>query len=104
MNGFDLDRIARVIRRIRIFGAVAPPIPAAVRILDFAIVCSFSLGIEHDDVVAFGDMVVAGERIGLIKFGSRTDVLFGPEWQITAKVGERVSAGSSVIATRKDRQ
>jgi phosphatidylserine decarboxylase len=51
-----------------------------------------------------GDTVAAGERIGLIKFGSRMDVLFGPEWEIVAKVGQRVSAGSSVIATRKDRR
>lgn len=50
-----------------------------------------------------GDRVAAGERIGLIKFGSRMDVLFGPEWEIVAQVGQRVSAGSSVIATRKDR-
>jgi len=26
------------------------------------------------------------------------DVLFGPEWQVTVKPGERVVAGSSVIA------
>lgn len=49
-----------------------------------------------------GDRVETGERIGLIKFGSRMDVLFGPEWEITAKVGERVSAGSSVIARRRN--
>ncbi|MBS1858520.1 MAG: phosphatidylserine decarboxylase [Acidobacteria bacterium] len=51
-----------------------------------------------------GDTVATGERIGLIKFGSRTDVLFGPEWEIVARVGQRVAAGSSVIATRKDRR
>lgn len=45
-----------------------------------------------------GDRVAAGERIGLIKFGSRVDVLFGPEWEIVVKPGMRVSAGSSVIA------
>jgi phosphatidylserine decarboxylase len=45
-----------------------------------------------------GDTVDAGERIGLIKFGSRVDVLFGPEWKVTVHTGERVSAGSSVIA------
>ena len=27
-----------------------------------------------------GDVVQAGERVGLIKFGSRVDVIFGPEW------------------------
>ena len=47
-----------------------------------------------------GDVVEAGERIGLIKFGSRVDVFLGPEWKVTVQVGERVSAGSSVIARR----
>jgi phosphatidylserine decarboxylase len=50
-----------------------------------------------------GDKVAAGERIGLIKFGSRMDVIFGPEWEMAARVGQRVAAGSSVIARRKDR-
>jgi phosphatidylserine decarboxylase len=49
-----------------------------------------------------GDRVETGERIGLIKFGSRMDVLFGPEWDIVVKPGMRVSAGSSVIARRRD--
>lgn len=47
-----------------------------------------------------GDTVSAGDRIGLIKFGSRVDVEFGPEWDILVKPGMRVSAGSSVIARR----
>ncbi len=51
-----------------------------------------------------GDRVTIGERIGLIKFGSRCDVLFGPEWEITVRPGERVSAGSSIIARRRDRK
>jgi phosphatidylserine decarboxylase len=51
-----------------------------------------------------GDHVAIGERIGLIKFGSRCDVLFGPEWEITVRSGQRVSAGSSVIARRLDRK
>lgn len=50
-----------------------------------------------------GDKVATGERIGLIKFGSRMDVIFGPEWEIVVKPGTRVSAGSTVIARRKDR-
>ncbi len=49
-----------------------------------------------------GDQVKAGERIGLIKFGSRMDVLLGPEWKIEVRPGERVRAGSSVLARRKD--
>jgi phosphatidylserine decarboxylase len=47
-----------------------------------------------------GDRVATGERVGLIKFGSRVDVLFGPEWEIVVHPGMRVSAGSSVIARR----
>ena len=47
-----------------------------------------------------GDFVQAGERVGLIKFGSRVDVILGPEWQIQVKPGMRVSAGTSVLARR----
>ena len=47
-----------------------------------------------------GDRVAAGERVGLIKFGSRVDVLLGSEWEIVVKPGMRVAAGSSVIARR----
>jgi phosphatidylserine decarboxylase len=49
-----------------------------------------------------GDGVSAGERVGLIKFGSRVDVLFGPEWEIVVKPGMRVSAGSSILARRQE--
>lgn len=47
-----------------------------------------------------GDFVQAGERVGLIKFGSRVDVVFGPEWRVEVSPGARVSAGSSVLARR----
>ncbi len=47
-----------------------------------------------------GDLVQAGERIGLIKFGSRMDVILGPEWAIEVAPGARVSAGSSILARR----
>jgi phosphatidylserine decarboxylase len=45
-----------------------------------------------------GDHVAVGDRVGLIKFGSRVDVLFGPEWDILVRPGMRVAAGSSVLA------
>jgi phosphatidylserine decarboxylase len=46
-----------------------------------------------------GDSLARGERVGMIKFGSRVDVLADPavEWRV--KVGDRVRAGSSVIGT-----
>ncbi len=50
-----------------------------------------------------GDMVTAGERIGLIKFGSRVDVVLGPEWEIEVQQGMRVQAGTSVLARRRER-
>jgi len=48
-----------------------------------------------------GDCVQTGERVGLIKFGSRVDVLLGPEWDIVVRHGMRVRAGSSVLARRR---
>ena len=51
-----------------------------------------------------GDIVAAGERVGLIKFGSRVDVLFGPEWDIVVREGTRVAAGSSILARRNNAQ
>jgi len=47
-----------------------------------------------------GDKVKMGERIGLIQFGSRCDVFLGPEWNIVVREGQRVSAGSSILAKR----
>jgi phosphatidylserine decarboxylase len=45
-----------------------------------------------------GDSVERGQRVGLIKFGSRVDVLLPPEARILVKVGERVKGASSVLA------
>ena len=49
-----------------------------------------------------GDEVAVGERVGMIKFGSRVDVLFGPEWEIVVQPGMRVAGGSSILARRRD--
>src|SRR4051812_19264878 len=46
--------------------------------------------------------LTAGERVGMIKFGSRVDVILGPEWTITAIPGQRVQAGASILAVRSD--
>jgi phosphatidylserine decarboxylase len=48
-----------------------------------------------------GDVVATGERVGLIKFGSRVDVFLGPEWEIQVRESQRVKAGSSVLARRR---
>ena len=45
-----------------------------------------------------GDSLAPAERIGYIKFGSRVDVIFGPEWNTVVVPGQRVVAGSSILA------
>jgi len=45
-----------------------------------------------------GQTVERGERVGLIKFGSRTDVIFSSHAQVLVKAGDRVKGGSSVLA------
>ncbi len=47
-----------------------------------------------------GDRVEKGQRVGMIKFGSRTDVILGPEWQILVNPGDQVLGGSTVLAKR----
>ncbi|WP_263365159.1 phosphatidylserine decarboxylase [Edaphobacter bradus] len=45
-----------------------------------------------------GDRVERGQRIGLIKFGSRVDVLLPAEANLKVKAGTRVHGGSTVLA------
>lgn len=65
------------------------------------VVCRQIAGLIARRIVCYkrpGDLVSKGERIGYIKFGSRVDVFFGPEWESAVKVGDRVRAGTSVLA------
>ena len=45
-----------------------------------------------------GDRLERGERIGLIKFGSRVDVVLDAAAQVRIKVGDHVKGGASVLA------
>lgn len=45
-----------------------------------------------------GENIARGERVGLIKFGSRVDVLLEPNIRVLVKVGDLVSGGSSILA------
>jgi len=51
-----------------------------------------------------GDRVARGERVGLIKFGSRVDVLFDASADLSVKVGDRVKGGSSVLGYARSSQ
>jgi phosphatidylserine decarboxylase len=46
-----------------------------------------------------GDSVSTGQRIGLMKFGSRMDVFVPPHVQLRVEAGARTVAGETVIAT-----
>ena len=48
--------------------------------------------------VRVGDTLRAGERFGIVKFGSRMDVLMPPEVEVTVEPGDRVMAGETIIA------
>jgi phosphatidylserine decarboxylase len=45
-----------------------------------------------------GDRLERGQRVGLIKFGSRVDVLLEASAQINVKIGDHVKGGASVLA------
>ena len=45
-----------------------------------------------------GDRVERGQRIGLMKFGSRMDVVLDASARVSVKVGDRVKGGASVLA------
>ena len=45
-----------------------------------------------------GDTVERGQRVGLIKFGSRVDVVMPAEAILRVKVGQRVMGGATVLA------
>ena len=49
-------------------------------------------------VPAVGSLIGRGERVGLIKFGSRVDVLIPAEAELRVKPGVRVKGGASVLA------
>jgi phosphatidylserine decarboxylase len=48
--------------------------------------------------VGTGDSLASGQRMGLMKFGSRMDVFLPRECTITVRQGQRVRGGETVIA------
>jgi phosphatidylserine decarboxylase len=50
-----------------------------------------------------GEWVERGVRYGLIRFGSRTDVVLPPEAELRVRRGERVRGGASVVAVLRGR-
>jgi phosphatidylserine decarboxylase len=64
------------------------------------VVCKQIAGILARRIVCWkraGDRVALGDRFGLIKFSSRTDLILPPSVEINVKVGDRVKGGLTVI-------
>jgi len=47
---------------------------------------------------ADGDLVERGQRIGIIRFGSRVDLFVPLDWELTCKVGDRARVGATALA------
>ncbi len=64
------------------------------------VVCTQIVGILARRIVCWsktGDDLTLGEKYGLIKFGSRTDLLMPKNVEILVKVGDRVVGGETII-------
>ncbi len=46
-----------------------------------------------------GDRVARGDRIGLIRFGSRVDLFLPPDWPVSVEPGDVVRGGETPVAT-----
>lgn len=64
------------------------------------VVCKQIAGVLARRIVCWkrpGDRLELGERFGLIKFGSRTDLVLPPKVEVLVSAGERVRGGVTVI-------
>jgi phosphatidylserine decarboxylase len=69
------------------------------------VVCKQIAGVLARRIVCWsrpGDSLGLGERFGLIKFGSRTDLVLPRQVEVLVKVGERVSGGVTIIGRYLD--
>lgn len=69
------------------------------------VVCKQIAGVLARRIVCWkraGDRLELGERFGLIKFGSRTDLVLPHGVEVLVKVGERVSGGVTIIGRYLD--
>jgi phosphatidylserine decarboxylase len=77
-----------------------PPIPGLVRVRQIAGVLARRIVCAAEP----GDHLATGERFGMIKFGSRTELCVheDPRWQVTVRVGDHVKAGVTVLAELRE--
>ena len=80
------------------YAQVAPEIVSALE--GVGLVLGTSGRTEIVSRVEQGDRLTRGQRFGLIKFGSRLDVYLPEGYEAAVPLGEKVLAGSSVIARK----
>jgi phosphatidylserine decarboxylase len=64
------------------------------------VVCKQIAGVLARRIICWkrkGDDLALGERFGLIKFSSRTDLILPPEVEVLVRVGERVRGGTTIV-------
>jgi phosphatidylserine decarboxylase len=71
--------------------------PSGTRVLFKQIAGAVARRIVFDAPI--GKPLAAGERYGIVKFGSRMDIAVPPHVQITATIGQRVTAGETVLGS-----
>ena len=72
---------------------------------NMTVICTQIAGILARRIVCWnkeGDSLESGEKFGMIKFGSRTDLLMPANVEIRVKVGDKVTGGETVIAALPD--
>ena len=73
---------------------------------DVTVTCTQIAGILARRIVCWpksGDNLERGQKFGLIKFSSRTDVLMPGNVELAVKIGDRVRGGETIIAKVKNR-
>jgi len=53
--------------------------------------------------ISEGSLVKRGERIGMIRFGSRVDIMIPEAYVYSVNVGDNVKAGETIIARQKEK-
>jgi phosphatidylserine decarboxylase len=69
--------------------------PSGTKVLFKQIAGAVARRIEYH--IGEGDTVSAGQRFGIVKFGSRMDVLVPPHVDLTLEKGQHIRAGETVI-------
>lgn len=75
----------------------------SIRGADLSIVARQIAGLVARRIVCWkkaGDSVTTGERIGLMKFSSRMDVLMTSDVEVLCRIGDRVVGGETVIGRK----